>query len=84
MNDSSFKVTFTTLPSIYQKAYHESLGISGLHYIALGVGIMMTAQVTARALDWSLAYYTKKNGGSMQPEYRLRKHRLPLSCDADF
>ena len=43
MNDSGFKVTFTTLPGIYQKAYHESLGISGLHYIALGVGIMMTA-----------------------------------------
>ncbi|TFY72790.1 hypothetical protein EVG20_g202 [Dentipellis fragilis] len=61
----------TTLPDIYQRTYHERVGIAGLHYLALGLGMILTAQLTARGLDRFLMYFTKKNGGVMKPEFRL-------------
>ena len=63
----------TTIPSIFEGVYHQDVGISGLHYIALGVGLTGASQINARFMDKIYVYYTKKNGGSGRPEYRLRE-----------
>ncbi|TFY73730.1 hypothetical protein EWM64_g10283 [Hericium alpestre] len=61
----------TTIPGIYSEIHHERIGIVGLHYLALGIGMVLTGQLTARGLDKFFMYFTRKNGGVMKPEYRL-------------
>ncbi|KAA1478672.1 MFS general substrate transporter [Dentipellis sp. KUC8613] len=61
----------TTLPAIFQSTYHQRVGPSGLHYIALGLGLGVGAQLGARLLDRSFVYFSSKNGGVAKPEYRL-------------
>ncbi|GJE90729.1 MFS polyamine transporter [Phanerochaete sordida] len=61
----------TTIPSIFEGVYHQRVGIASLHYIALGVGLTGASQINARLMDKIYVYFTKKNGGSGRPEYRL-------------
>ncbi|KAA1477064.1 MFS polyamine transporter [Dentipellis sp. KUC8613] len=61
----------TTLPSIFQGSYHESIGIAGLHYLALGIGLFAGTQIGARVLDRSYKSMSKRNGGVGKPEFRL-------------
>jgi hypothetical protein len=65
-------VFLTTIPAIYVGVYHESPGISGLHYLALGVGLTGASQLNARILDSIYVYCKKKYGGIGRPEFRLR------------
>ncbi|KZP25450.1 MFS polyamine transporter [Athelia psychrophila] len=60
-----------SMTNIYLHNYHESVGISGLHYIALGIGFWGASQVNARALDKIYVYLRNRNGGVGIPEYRL-------------
>ncbi|KZP20080.1 MFS polyamine transporter [Athelia psychrophila] len=60
-----------SLTDIYLNAYHESIGISGLHYISLGIGFWVASQVNARALDKVYVYLRDRNSGVGIPEYRL-------------
>ncbi|KAI0084550.1 MFS polyamine transporter [Irpex rosettiformis] len=61
----------TTIPSIFEGVYRERVGIAGLHYIALGVGLTGASQINARIMDKIYVYFTQKNGGKGRPEYRL-------------
>ncbi|KZT40250.1 MFS general substrate transporter [Sistotremastrum suecicum HHB10207 ss-3] len=61
----------TTIPQIYTGVYHESVGIGGLHYIALGMGLSVASQVNARILDKVYIYYKNRAGGVGRPEFRL-------------
>ena len=73
----------TTIPSIFEGVYHEEVGIAGLNYFALGVGLTGASQLNARLMDRIYVYFTKKNGGQGRPEYRLRGcgwHLLPARC----
>ena len=63
----------TTIPTIYQDIYGEPVGIAGLHYLALGVGLTGASQINARMLDRIYKYFKKRNGGHGKPEYRLRE-----------
>ena len=65
----------TTIPDIFQKVRSESLGISGLHYIAHGLGAITGAYINMRTLDVCYKYFQKRNGGVGRPEYRLRMSR---------
>lgn len=65
-------VFLTTLPGIFEGTYHERVGIAGLNYFALGIGLTGASQVNARVMDRIYIYFTKKNGGKGRPEYRLR------------
>lgn len=63
----------TTIPSIFEGVYHQRVGIAGLHYIALGVGLTGASQINARYMDVIYRHFTEKNGGKGRPEYRLRE-----------
>lgn len=60
------------MPSIFEGVYQQSVGIAGLHYIALGVGLTSASQLNARSLDKVYMYFKKKNGDVGKPEFRLR------------
>lgn len=68
---SLFVVYLTTLPTIFTKVYHETIGIAGLHYIALGGGLTLASQINARVMDKIYIYLKNKNGGKGEPEFRL-------------
>jgi len=36
-------LVLTTIPLIFDEVYHQSVGIAGLHYIALGIGLTLGA-----------------------------------------
>ncbi|KAI5115610.1 hypothetical protein M0805_006818 [Coniferiporia weirii] len=61
----------TTIPGIFQGKYGESVGISGLNYLTLGIGLTIISQINARLLDPIYRYLKEKNGGAGKPEYRL-------------
>ena len=67
-------VFLTTIPSIFEGIYHQSVGIAGLHYIALGLGLSVTAQINARFIDGAYKHLCKRNGGVGKPEFRLRTY----------
>jgi len=62
----------TTIPSIFQDVYHERVGIAGLHYLALGVGLTCGSQINARFMDRVYKSLKSRNGGVGRPEFRLR------------
>lgn len=66
----------TTIPGIFEGVYGEEVGIAGLHYFALGVGLTGASQINARVMDKIYVHFKNKNGGKGRPEYRLRA--LPL------
>ena len=74
-------VFLTTIPSIFEGTYGEPVGIAGLHYFALGVGLTGASQLNARMLDKIYKYFSDKNGGVGKPEYRLREPINSLSTN---
>jgi hypothetical protein len=72
MPSYKFSVFITTIPSIFQDVYHERVGIAGLHYLALGVGLTCGSQINARFMDRVYKSLKSRNGGVGRPEFRLR------------
>lgn len=72
MMTDNIVVVIGSITSIFLVDYHESTGISGLHYISLGIGFGGASQVNARVLDKIYVYFRDRNGGVGKPEYRLR------------
>jgi hypothetical protein len=67
-------VALTTIASIFEFTYHESTGIAGLNYIALGVGLTFCSQLSARYMDRIYRHLTETRGGGVgEPEFRLRE-----------
>jgi hypothetical protein len=66
-------VFLTTIPSIFEGVYQQRVGIAGLHYFALGVGLSAASQINARFMDRIYRHFAVKNGGKGRPEYRLRE-----------
>lgn len=64
-------LVLTTIPGIFSSVYHENVGIGGLHYIALGLGLFVTTQINARVIDRIYRSMKARNGGVGQPEFRL-------------
>ncbi|KAG2137919.1 MFS polyamine transporter [Suillus clintonianus] len=74
----------TTIPSIFQGEYQQSVGIAGLHYIALGVGLTGASQLNAKTMD-KIYMYLKNKHGVGKPEFRLPAMipgslLLPIGC----
>ncbi|KAG2157948.1 MFS polyamine transporter [Suillus bovinus] len=75
----------TTIPSIFQGLYQQPVGIAGLHYIALGIGLSAASQLNARTMDKVYIYLKNKHGGVAKPEFRLPAMvpgslLLPIGC----
>ncbi|KAG2137917.1 MFS polyamine transporter [Suillus clintonianus] len=80
-----FYLFLTTIPSIFQGVYQQPVGISGLHYISLGIGLTVGSQLNARAMDRIYVRLKSKNGGVGKPEFRLPAMfpatlLLPIGC----
>jgi hypothetical protein len=71
---SCLPVFITSMPLMFQGTYHESVGISGINYIALGIGVTGASQLNARFMDYMFRRLREKNGGAAEPEYRVREY----------
>ncbi|KAF2717106.1 MFS general substrate transporter [Polychaeton citri CBS 116435] len=56
---------------LWVEGYHESRGISGLNYIALGLGPIIGAQISALVNDRIYRGLKARNNGVGKPEFRL-------------
>ncbi|KAG6830992.1 hypothetical protein H0H92_013464 [Tricholoma furcatifolium] len=65
-----FYLFLTNMPSIFEGVYREKTDIAGLHYIALGIGSLVS-QINARAMDKIYVYFKNRNNGVGEPEFRL-------------
>ncbi|KAF8596151.1 MFS general substrate transporter [Ceratobasidium sp. AG-I] len=61
----------TTFASVWTGRYGQSVGIGGLHYIFMGAGFTLGAQVGSRVLDRIYRRLKKRNNGVATPEMRL-------------
>jgi hypothetical protein len=68
-------VFLTTITSTFQDEYHQRVGIAGLHYLALGIGLVIPSQINARLMDRIYTLLKGRNGGVGKPEFRLRGYR---------
>ena len=64
-------IMLSTFAELWTERYDQSVGQSGLNYIAIAVGNTIAAQVGARILDRIYAHLKKKNGDMAAPEYRV-------------
>jgi len=64
-------LVLTTIPLVFTEIYHQRIGIVGLHYISLGIGLTVAAQFNARLLDKTYRRLKAENGGVGKPEFRL-------------
>ncbi|OCH94668.1 MFS polyamine transporter [Obba rivulosa] len=64
-------LVLTVMPEIFANVYHEPIGIAGLHYISLAVGLTIASQTNAYYLDKLYVYLKKRNNGVGEPEFRL-------------
>jgi len=65
-------VFLTTISTAFQNVYHDRVGVAGLHYLALGLGLAIPAQINARLMDKVYKALKVRNGGVGRPEFRLR------------
>ena len=61
------------MPTIFEDIYEENVGIAGLNYLALGIGLTGFSQINARLMDPIYKRLKKRNGGVGKPEFRLRE-----------
>lgn len=60
------------MPLMFQGTYGESVSVSGLNYIALGIGVTGASLMNAKFTDYIFKYLKDRNGGAREPEYRIR------------
>ncbi|CAG8890149.1 unnamed protein product [Penicillium egyptiacum] len=63
-------LVLTSFASLWTDKYHQSVLISGVHYVAIVIGYTVAAQGGARITDWLWNYLTRKRGQTA-PEYRI-------------
>jgi hypothetical protein len=68
-------VFLTTIPTTFGDVYHERVGVTGFHYIALGAGLAIASQTNARLMDRVYKVLKARYGGVGRPEFRLRAYR---------
>ncbi|KAJ3877765.1 MFS polyamine transporter [Lentinula edodes] len=66
-----FYVFITTIPGIFTIIYGESIGIMGLNYFSLGLGMVFASWMNSRTMDKIYMYFKTRNNGIGEPEYRV-------------
>ena len=69
----------TTFPPLWEGVYHESIGISSLNYISIGLGFFLGTQLGAPINDRIYRRLKRKNNGIGKPEFRV-----PLMVPGSF
>jgi multidrug resistance protein len=64
-------LVLSTFPTLWADVYHESIGIGGLNYISLGVGLFIGTQLCAPLQDRIYRALKKRNNGVGKPEFRV-------------
>jgi multidrug resistance protein len=73
-------LVLSTFPTLWTEVYHESIGIGGLNYISLGVGLFIGTQICAPTQDRIYRALKKRNGGVGKPEFRVPLMILGALC----
>ncbi|KXN88346.1 hypothetical protein AN958_07491, partial [Leucoagaricus sp. SymC.cos] len=71
-------LTMTTFVKVYTDQYGQSIGIAGVHYLAVALGSTVGGQVGARALNIIYRKLKARNGGVGTPEMRVSATTLPI------
>jgi multidrug resistance protein len=64
-------LVLSTFPTLWSEVYHESIGIGGLNYISLSVGLFIGTQICAPLQDRIYRALKKRNNGVRKPEFRV-------------
>ncbi|KAI9366735.1 major facilitator superfamily domain-containing protein [Zopfochytrium polystomum] len=72
-------LVIATFTQLWVVRYHETLSISGLHYLALGIGLLGGTLASGPVMDRIYLNLREKNGGVGVPE-----HRLPITIPLSF
>ena len=66
-------LVLTTFSDIWVTEYHETIAISGLHYLAIAFAEIAGSQVSGQLMDWSYSKLKHHFGqtGEEVPEYRI-------------
>ena len=72
-------LVLSTFPGLWDTQYGESVGIGGLNYISLGVGLFLGTQICAPVNDRIYRRLKKRNNDSGRPEFRI-----PLMVPGSF
>jgi hypothetical protein len=70
-NFGTYCLALSTFASIWTGRYYRSEAVSGLHYIALGIGSTIATQVGGPLTDRIWAYLKAKAKGEVAPENRV-------------
>jgi multidrug resistance protein len=62
---------YNTVPEAFQTVYHWSTGMSGLTFLALGIGYIVGLATFSLFSDRSVVRMTRANNGVFEPEMRL-------------
>ncbi|WPH02959.1 Hypothetical protein R9X50_00583100 [Acrodontium crateriforme] len=60
-----------TFPTLWTDVYHESVGIGGLNYISITIGLTTGMQLGGRGSDYIYRRMKEKAGGTGRPEFRI-------------
>lgn len=77
-----FYLILSTFPTLYGEVYHQSLGIAGLHYISLGLGFTIGAQVNAQITDRLYKKLTAKWYAKLETE-KKPECNCTCTCHSD-
>ncbi|TRX89231.1 hypothetical protein FHL15_009929 [Xylaria flabelliformis] len=72
LNYGLLYVVLVSFAEVFTSQYHQSLEVSGLHYIACALGEIVGSQLGGKLMDVLYRHMTKRHG-QHEPE-----HRLPL------
>lgn len=78
-----FYLILSTFPTLYTEVYGQSLGISGLHYISLGLGFFFGAQVNAQITDRLYKKLTAKMYAKMGQTPPLAEKKMECNCNCE-
>ncbi|KAL4081769.1 major facilitator superfamily domain-containing protein [Scleroderma yunnanense] len=66
-----YYLMFTTFSTLFSDVYHWSTGISGLAYLGLGIGFLLSTVLGAKISGKMYLRLAAKNGGKGTPEMRI-------------
>lgn len=61
-------ITLSTFSNLWKEQYHQSVEISGLHYIAPSIGELVGSQIGGRLIDY---IYNRRKAHNHAPEVRI-------------